>query len=153
MHHHPASVLVSDIRVMDLVRRCLLKVGSFFSFPFSFANDFIYRVPGKGGLQLTGKLREVIRESVQIGLSWVKSRAYDLGITSSEHDQFLTDRDIHIHMPEGGIWKEGPSAGTAIVCFCVVVCQDENQSRYQYVFLSFCFNFNLAMTGEISLVG
>ena len=72
-------------------------------------------MPGKGGLQLTGKLGEVIRESAQIGLSWVKSHAFDLGITTKEDEQFLTDRDIHVHMPEGSIGKEGPSAGTAIV--------------------------------------
>ena len=72
-------------------------------------------MPGKGGLQLTGKLGEVIRESAQIGLSWVKSHAFDLGITTKEDEQFLTDRDIHVHIPEGSIGKEGPSAGTAIV--------------------------------------
>jgi len=69
-------------------------------------------MPGKGSLQLTGKLGGVIRESAQIGLSWVRSHAFDLGITRS---QFLTDRDIHVHMPEGSIGKEGPSAGTAIL--------------------------------------
>ena len=72
-------------------------------------------MPGKGGLQLTGKLGEVIRESAQIGLSWVKSHAYELGITSAPDEQFLTDKDVHLHMPEGSIGKEGPSAGTAIV--------------------------------------
>jgi Lon-like ATP-dependent protease len=72
-------------------------------------------MPGKGNLQLTGKLGEVIRESAQIGLSWVKSHAFDLGITNSPEEQFLTDRDIHVHMPEGSIGKEGPSAGTAIL--------------------------------------
>lgn len=72
-------------------------------------------MPGKGGLQLTGKLGEVIRESAQIGLSWVKAHAYELGVTSSPDAQFLNDRDIHVHMPEGSIGKEGPSAGTAIL--------------------------------------
>jgi ATP-dependent Lon protease len=72
-------------------------------------------MPGKGGLQLTGKLGEVIRESAQIGLSWVKAHAYELGITQTPEEQFLTDRDIHVHMPEGSIGKEGPSAGTAIL--------------------------------------
>jgi Lon-like ATP-dependent protease len=72
-------------------------------------------MPGKGGLQLTGKLGEVIRESAQIGLSWVKAHAYELGITKTPEEQFLTDRDIHVHMPEGSIGKEGPSAGTAIL--------------------------------------
>jgi Lon-like ATP-dependent protease len=65
-------------------------------------------------LQLTGKLGEVIRESAQIALSWVRANAYDLGITSSANERCLHDRDIHSHMPEGSIGKEGPSAGTAI---------------------------------------
>ena len=72
-------------------------------------------MPGKGGLQLTGKLGEVIRESANIALSWVKSHAYELGITKSPDELFLNDRDIHLHMPEGSIGKEGPSAGTAIL--------------------------------------
>jgi Lon-like ATP-dependent protease len=72
-------------------------------------------MPGKGGLQLTGKLGEVIRESAQIALSWVKANAFLLGITKSEADLTVNDRDIHLHMPEGGIGKEGPSAGTAIL--------------------------------------
>jgi Lon-like ATP-dependent protease len=72
-------------------------------------------MPGKGNLQLTGKLGEVIRESAQIGLSWVRSHAFNLGITKSPEEQFLTDRDVHVHMPEGSIGKEGPSAGTAIL--------------------------------------
>ena len=72
-------------------------------------------MPGKGGLQLTGKLGEVIRESAQIALSWVKSNTYALGITQSPEEQFLSERDIHVHMPEGSIGKEGPSAGTALL--------------------------------------
>jgi len=72
-------------------------------------------MPGKGGLQLTGKLGEVIRESAQIAMSWVKSHAYELKITASPTDQCLHDKDIHLHMPEGSIGKEGPSAGTALL--------------------------------------
>lgn len=72
-------------------------------------------MPGKGSLQLTGKLGEVIRESAQIALSWVKSHAYELGITETPKEQFMTDIDVHVHMPEGSIGKEGPSAGTALL--------------------------------------
>ena len=57
-------------------------------------------MPGKGNLQLTGKLGEVIRESAQLALSWVKSNAFALGITSSESDLFLQDRDIHLHVSQ-----------------------------------------------------
>lgn len=71
-------------------------------------------MPGKGNIQLTGKLGEVIRESAQIALSWVKAHAFELGITKNAEDQFLTERDIHVHMPEGAIGKEGPSAGCAL---------------------------------------
>jgi Lon-like ATP-dependent protease len=76
-------------------------------------------MPGKGHVQLTGKLGEVIRESTHIALSWVKSHAYELGITSHSSEQWLNERDVHVHMPEGSIGKEGPSAGTAIVCALV----------------------------------
>lgn len=55
-------------------------------------------MPGKGNLQLTGKLGEVIRESAQLAVSWVKSNAFALGITKSDADTILTDRDIHLHM-------------------------------------------------------
>ncbi|KAJ7592405.1 ATP-dependent protease La [Mycena floridula] len=98
-------------------------------------------MPGKGSLQLTGKLGEVIRESAQIGLSWVKSHAFELGITTTADESFLTDRDIHVHMPEGSIGKEGPSAGTAIL------------SAFVSLFTKTRINPDIAMTGEISLVG
>ncbi|KAF9457979.1 Lon protease C-terminal proteolytic domain-containing protein [Collybia nuda] len=98
-------------------------------------------MPGKGGLQLTGKLGEVIRESAQIGLSWVKSHAFELGITTSAGDQFLNERDVHVHMPEGSIGKEGPSAGTAIL------------TAFVSLFTKTKINPDIAMTGEISLVG
>lgn len=120
-------------------------------------------MPGKGGLQLTGKLGEVIRESAQIGLSWVKAHAFELGITAAADEQFLTDRDIHVHMPEGSIGKEGPSAGTALVTAFVslftktkvhpdigeelarILEVDSSSDAIALVFP--------AMTGEISLVG
>lgn len=98
-------------------------------------------MPGKGGLQLTGKLGEVIRESAQIGLSWVKTHAHELGVTSSPDAQFLNDRDVHVHMPEGSIGKEGPSAGTALL------------SAFVSLFTKTRISPDIAMTGEISLVG
>ncbi|ORY25656.1 Lon protease C-terminal proteolytic domain-domain-containing protein [Naematelia encephala] len=98
-------------------------------------------MPGKGGLQLTGKLGEVIRESAQIALSWVKSNAFLLGVTKSEADMMLNDRDLHLHMPEGAIGKEGPSAGTAILTALVSL------------FTKTKVDPDVAMTGEISLLG
>ncbi|KAG9054648.1 ATP-dependent Lon protease pim1 [Serendipita sp. 407] len=98
-------------------------------------------MPGKGGLQLTGKLGEVIRESAQIALSWTKSHAIELGITSSATEQVLSERDIHVHMPEGSIGKEGPSAGTALLTAFVSLLTKAKVSP------------EIAMTGEITLVG
>nr|GAT47663.1 ATP-dependent protease La [Mycena chlorophos] len=120
----------------------------------------VVSMPGRGGLQLTGKLGEVIRESAQIGLSWVKSHADVLGITpaavaaaASTVDGenvsskpvpvplLLENRDIHVHMPDGSIGKDGPSAGTAIV------------SAFVSLFTKTSISSDIAMTGEISLVG
>lgn len=98
-------------------------------------------MPGKGGLQLTGKLGEVIRESAQIALSWVKANAFLLGITKSEADLTMNDRDIHLHMPEGAIGKEGPSAGTAIL------------TAFVSLFTKTPVDPNIAMTGEVTLNG
>ncbi|KAH8823018.1 Lon protease C-terminal proteolytic domain-containing protein [Flagelloscypha sp. PMI_526] len=100
----------------------------------------VMSMPGKGGLQLTGKLGEVIRESCQIALSWVKSNAYALGVSKSMTEQFLTELDVHVHMPEGAIGKEGPSAGTAIL------------SAFVSLFTKTKISPDIAMTGEISLV-
>ncbi|KAJ3782810.1 ATP-dependent protease La [Lentinula aff. detonsa] len=97
--------------------------------------------PGKGSLILTGKLGEVIRESAQIALSWVKAHAYDLRITASPDEQWLVNRDVHIHMPEGSIGKEGPSAGTAILSALVSLGSGVGVRG------------DVAMTGEISLAG
>lgn len=98
-------------------------------------------MPGKGSLQLTGKLGEVIRESAQIALSWVKANAFLLGITKSEADLTMNDRDIHLHMPEGAIGKEGPSAGTAIL------------TAFVSLFTKTPVDPNIAMTGEVTLNG
>jgi ATP-dependent Lon protease len=118
-------------------------------------------MPGKGVLQLTGKLGEVIRESAQIGLSWVKSHAFELGITTGPDEPFLTDRDVHMHMPEGNIGKEDPSAGTAILSAFVSLFTktpiDPDIGAWVVVAIKFDFRVDAdmwaAMTGEISLVG
>lgn len=71
-------------------------------------------MPGQG-IQLTGKLGEVIKESAQIALAFLRAHAYDLGLTSDPDKDLLEKRAIHLHMPEGAIGKEGPSAGIAIL--------------------------------------
>src|SRR5688500_19076968 len=68
------------------------------------------RMPGKGSHTVTGQLGDVMKESATAAMSFVRSRANDLGI---EQD-FFKESDVHLHVPAGAIPKDGPSAGTAM---------------------------------------
>jgi ATP-dependent Lon protease len=95
------------------------------------------RIPGKGGLILTGQLGDVMRESAQAALSLVKSRAQELGIDPAVFER----SDIHVHVPAGATPKDGPSAGVAM--FIALTSLLTNRT----------VRHDTAMTGEISLRG
>lgn len=94
-------------------------------------------LPGRGKMTTTGKLGEVMQESIQAALSVVRSRARKLGI----QEDFYQKRDIHIHLPEGATPKDGPSAGIAI-CTSMVS-----------ILTNIAVRADVAMTGEITLRG
>jgi len=94
-------------------------------------------VPGRGRLQLTGTLGDVMKESASAALSYARARASSLGLER----EFLRTRDLHVHIPAGATPKDGPSAGIAIACAIV--------SALTGVPL----RGDVAMTGEITLRG
>jgi ATP-dependent Lon protease len=95
------------------------------------------KMPGKGNLQLTGQLGDVMRESAQAALSYIRSNAHDYAI----EDAFFSTYDFHIHVPAGAMPKDGPSAGVAMVTSLVSLAM---QRRVRPM---------VAMTGEITLRG
>jgi len=95
------------------------------------------KMPGKGALSLTGSLGDVMKESAQAALSYARAHASEFGIDS----KMFFRNDFHIHIPEGAIPKDGPSAGVTIATSFISICTNNK------------VKWDVAMTGEITLRG
>ena len=95
------------------------------------------KMQGKGNLSLTGSLGEVMKESAQAALSYTRAHAREFGI----NNRIFQQNDFHIHIPEGAIPKDGPSAGVTIATSFISLCTDRK------------VRWDVAMTGEITLRG
>jgi len=93
--------------------------------------------PGKGRLTVTGQLGEVMQESAQAALSWVRSHADELGLDP----EWFAEHDVHVHVPAGAVPKDGPSAGITMATAIVSLVRGRPVSD------------EVAMTGEITLTG
>lgn len=98
-------------------------------------------MPGNGRVQLTGKLGDVLKESVEVALTWVKAHSFELGLTHDPNEDIMKSRSIHVHCPSGAIPKDGPSAGLAHTIGLISL------------FAGKAVPPHLAMTGEVSLRG
>jgi ATP-dependent Lon protease len=106
-----------------------------------FGGDILFiesaKMPGRGGLSLTGKLGEVMKESATAAMTYLRSKASKFNI----EDAVFAETDTHVHVPEGAIPKDGPSAGVAMVVSLTSLFTDRAVRK------------DLAMTGEITLRG
>ncbi|KAL8645299.1 MAG: hypothetical protein Q9210_006780, partial [Variospora velana] len=99
-------------------------------------------MPGGGGrVQLTGTLGDVLKESVEVALTWVKAHAFELGLVADAADDIMHNRSIHVHCPSGAVPKDGPSAGLAHTIALVSLFSGKAVPP------------RVAMTGEVSLRG
>ncbi len=98
-------------------------------------------MPGNGRVQLTGKLGDVLKESVEVALTWVKAHSYELGLTRDANEDIMKNRSVHVHCPSGAIPKDGPSAGLAHTIALISLFSGKAVPP------------TIAMTGEVSLRG
>ncbi|EOD13506.1 hypothetical protein EMIHUDRAFT_451962 [Emiliania huxleyi CCMP1516] len=101
----------------------------------------VEQVAGKGAVQMTGNIKEVMQESVKAALTWIRANVAELGLAKTASEALLNTTDLHIHFPEGATPKDGPSAGVTITTALTSLLTGRLVRN------------DVAMTGEITLRG
>jgi ATP-dependent Lon protease len=128
-----------ELNVAERTSQAGVSVGLYYT-PLGFG-DILFieatKMPGKGGMILTGQLGDVMKESATAAFSWLRANADRMGLTPASFEK----SDMHLHFPEGATPKDGPSAGIAII------------SAMSSLFTGIAVRADTAMTGEITLRG
>src|SRR5581483_11511347 len=136
------SEYLSKPRFFNEVRKRVASVGVATGMAYTpVGGDILFietqGMPGTGKLVLTGQLGDVMKESAQAAVSFLRSRSSELGLSAD----YFSKHDIHIHVPAGAVPKDGPSAGVALATSIVSLLTNRKVDS------------DLAMTGEITLTG
>ena len=133
----PTLCYMKDVNEIGACRMCLVETGGRAPAAACVMPVEALALDGKGALELTGKLGEVMQESAKLARSIVRVRAGAYGVDAA----FFEKHDLHIHVPEGAVPKDGPSAGVALTCALMSAVTGIPAGN------------RLAMTGEITLRG
>ena len=134
--------LLGSVRYLPKGEACKARVGRVNGLAWTSVGGEVMPIEalvleGKGDFKLTGKLGDVMRESAQIALSVARKRMRDFGVPAD----FLEKHDLHVHVPEGAVPKDGPSAGVALACAILSAVANAPARA------------DVAMTGELTLLG
>ena len=135
--HLILEALREDISSEDVTTNAVMKEAVTGEVELICKQDGVIVMPGKGEIMLTGQLGDVMKESARTGISYIRSVSRDYQIA----DDFFEKHDIHVHIPEGAVPKDGPSAGITMATAMLSAITEQKVRA------------DIAMTGEVTLRG